>query len=147
MQRLSIRAYAKKHRVNRRAVQDAIARGTIVLDADGLIAPAQPWERLHRDRLAEQAAGAEAAERDSRARLTRTVAKVVQMRRKVEQTQQRLADRDAAEREISEIVAALPALLADERRKTADPAARAALDAIEADLGDLMAEALRVTRL
>jgi hypothetical protein len=130
------------------AISAAIARGDIVPRPDGLIDVKQAvatYGRRRSLRAAERAESRAAVARREQAIVTRTAAMVMQMRRKAEQARTNLAERNKAQVEINSLISALHTHLAEQRPSS--PLLGEALVNISRDLGDLIAEGMKITRL
>jgi hypothetical protein len=146
---VSARRYATMRGVSREAIRDAIKRGVIVRNAAGknVVEDADEtcWQRREAwKRAGEAAAGGE--DRRLKAELRRTLAKLLMTRRKIERTRARLAHRNGTQREVGEAIMELHKLLGQAAHQN-DEVQREVIGSIRLDLGDLTAEALKVTRL
>ena len=145
---MSAANYARRVGVTAAAIAHAIARGDIVPELNGLIDVAQAdatYGRRRQLRAADRAESREAVARREQAIVTRTAAQVMMTRRKAEQARARLTDRNRAHVEINTMISALYTFLAE--RRSANPLLSEATDNIRRDLGDLIAEGLKLTRV
>jgi hypothetical protein len=134
--------------VDQSSISRAISRSDIVPEPNGLLDVATAcatYGRRRSLRATERAESREAVARREQAIITRTAAMVMQMRRKAEVTRARLADRNHATVEIDTMISVLHTHLAEHR--PADPLLHEAIGNISRDLGDLIAEGMKVTRL
>jgi hypothetical protein len=130
------------------AISQAIARGEIVPEPSGLIDVAlaeATFGRRRSLRAGERAENREAVARREQAITTRVAAHVMLARRKTEQARVRLAERNRASVEVNVTISNLHTYLSEHR--PADPLLHEAIGNIAHDLGDLIAEGMRISRL
>lgn len=140
---------ARRYGVDHSQISRAISRGEIVPELNGLIDVEQAdatYGRRRALRASERAESREAVGRREQAIITRTAAQVMQMRRKAELTRTRFAERNKAQVEISNATSSVYTSLA-ERQPAGIALLSEAIDNIRRDLGDLIAEGLKVTRV
>lgn len=146
---MSIADYARARGVTPQAIWLAEKEGRL-RTVGGRVAPAEAdatWYRRHQQRQDGRRSGAETEARREQALMTRTIAHVQMTRRDAERLRARLVERDKGQGMIGALVTALRERLPGVGADAVDAAlAAAAIEAIAHDLGDLQAEALKVTR-
>jgi hypothetical protein len=145
---MSRRAYARARGVSHPAIMQAIREGRLPLGPDGNIdveLADRTWYQRHQQSHQGRQHAADAEARRERALLQSTVAKIQMTRRKTALLRARLVERDKEQAAISRLLSQLnKGLLA--LRSDPDPLIREAAELILTDLGDLHAEARKVTR-
>jgi hypothetical protein len=143
--------YARLVGVSPQAISAAITRGEIVPTERGLIDVAQAdatYGARRAERAARQSESRDASLRREQAMLRTTLAKIQIARHRATEMQARLVERDKSQAVIGDLIARLCAALsalATDAAASDRPLLREAADLILRDLGDLQAEALKVT--